>query len=404
MNTPVNARPRLNVTLIVETAMGSGRNILRGIARYSRQHGPWMFHHEWRNTDLYFPPWLEDWEGDGFIARVESPRIAKALQSFGVPVVDVLGTLTDTGFPLVRVDDVAIARTAAEHLLDRGFRHYAFCGVSDFSWSTRRRDAFVAAVSGAGFECRVHEIGRAENEHLSWETEQQDTQAWLQSLPKPTGIMLCNDLHGHFILDACLRDGIAVPDEIAVVGVDNDEPICEVSEPPLSSVKADDERVGYEAARLLDRLMDGESWNGKSIYIPPRGVRTRLSTDSLAIEEPSVVAAIRFIREHARDGITVADVVRAVPVSRTLLQRRFRAERGRSMHDEIASVRLNHARFLLEEGDMPISLVAEKSGFKHQEYMGAVFKKQFGQTPLQYRQRSRLPNLNYPARGSGLRR
>lgn len=378
------------MTLIVENSHASGRNIVRGIARYTRQHSAkWLLHHEWRNTDVFYPPWLDRWEGDGFIARIESEEIMDRIKSLGVPVVDVLGALRDPKIPLVHVDDAAIAHVAADHLLDRGFRNFGYAGFAARNWSHRRRDAFVEALRKEGYDCSVHAWDDHSGEAWSWGEDLAQIVDWLRALVKPVGIMLCSDTHSQMILEACRRGGFAVPDEVAVVGVDNDEPICEVSEPPLSSVIPNDQQVGFEASRLLDHLMDGGRWDGEDIYVPPQGVCTRMSTDVLAVEDPVVAAAAGFIREHALSDLAVDDIVKAVPVCRTVLQRRFRMVLGRSLHDEILRVRLDHARFLLEEGDMPLWQVAEKSGFKHQEYMGVVFKRHLGETPLQYRKAAR---------------
>lgn len=383
-------RKRPKVTLIVETSFASGRNIVRGVVRYARRHGPWLMHHEWRNTDLFFPPWLKRWEGDGIIARIENPRMAKALLALGAPVVDLLGAMRLPKVPLVHVDDAAIARAAAAHLLERGFRHFAFCGLRDFPWSVNRRQAFVDTLAREGFACAVNEWTPRRRAPWSWEREQNQMTDWLLRLPRPLGIMLCNDLHGHFVLEACRRGGIAVPDEAAIVGVDNDESVCDVCDPPLSSVVPDDERVGEEAARLLDALMHGRAWDGRPIIVPPLGVHTRLSSDTMAVPDAHVAAAVGYIRENACHGIRVGDVARAAPLSRSLLQRRFRAALGRSIHEEILRVRIEHARFLLEESEMPLAEVADRSGFRHQAYLGDVFRRHLGQTPLTYRRQHRV--------------
>jgi LacI family transcriptional regulator len=379
------------VSLIVETSHASGRNILLGIAQYTREHGPWSIYHEFRNTDRVFPAWLQGWRGDGIIARVENRRIAKTLRGLRVPVVDVLGMVEDAGFPIVHPDDARMSRIAADHLLERGYRSFGFCGVKVYNWSARRRDAFLTAVREEGYPCAVHEYTPKPSGEWSWERDLKEIGAWLRDLRKPAGIMSCNDQHGRLVLEACRAAGFAVPDEVAVVGVDNDEPLCEVCEPPLSSVIPDDRGVGYEAAALLDTLMAGRSKGGESIWLPPRGVRIRLSSDTLAIMDKAIALAVAFIRENACRGISVQDVVDHAHVSRSLLQRRFRVALGRSVHDEIIKVRIDHAQFLLEESDMTIAMVAEKAGFNHQEYMGAVFKKTLGLTPLQYRRANRRP-------------
>ncbi len=380
-------RPR--ITLIVETAFASGRNIVRGVLRYARRQGPWAIHHEWRNTDLFFPPWIKNWTCDGIIARIETPRLAKALRALKAPVVDVLGALHLPKVPLVHVDDVAIARAAAAHLLERGFRHFAYCGIRSFSWSDARRRAFVEALAREGHECAVHEWVMRDPSPWSWDRGQGEMTDWLLRLPKPLGIMLCNDAHGQFVLEACRRGHIAVPDEVAMVGVDNDEYVCNVCDPPLSSVAPDDERVGEEAARLLDAMMHGHEWGEGPILIPPSGVHTRLSSDTMAVRDPQVAMAVGYIRENARHGVRVDAVARAAGLSRSLLQRRFREALGRSVHDEIVRIRIEHARFLLEESDMSLIEVAERSGFRHQAYLGDIFKRRLGQTPLAYRRQHR---------------
>jgi LacI family transcriptional regulator len=231
----------------------------------------------------------------------------------------------------------------------------------------------------------IHEYDSQTATEHGWDSAEDTLAAWLKQVPLPAGVMASNDLHGQFVMEACRRAGIAVPDEMAVVAVDNDEPLCEVCDPPLSSVMPDDQGVGYEAARLIGQLMKGKKWDGKDVSITPIGVKTRLSSDSLAIEDRVVAEAIRYIRENACKGKGVDDVVEHVHVSRSLLQRRFKEALGRTLHDEFFQVRLNHARFLLEESDMPIAWVAEKSAFNHQAYLGKIFKKELGLTPLEYR-------------------
>ena len=215
------------VAVIVESSHGSGRNILRGIARYLREHGTWRTFHEFRNTDVMFPAWLPGWAGDGIIARIENDRIARTVRDLGVPVVDVLGEVGGFDFPMVHPDDAVIAAVAAQHLLERGFRSFAFCGIQGPQWSARRRDGFRSALESEG-----------------WDTALEELAGWLDELPLPTGVMVSHDLHGQFVIEACRRRGIAVPDQMAVIGVDNDEPLCEICDPPLSSVNSDDQRVG----------------------------------------------------------------------------------------------------------------------------------------------------------------
>lgn len=384
---PLQRRPR--VALIVETSLASGRDILRGIARYVREHGPWSIYHEPRALEEDTPRWLDEWRGDGIIARIQNPSIADAVTRTGLPVVDVLGLVPAAGVPLVHVDDRAIADLAAEHLLERGFREFGFCAISGATWSDGRRKAFVEAVGRSGFRCRECVLPPDARGHATWEEQQSRLVQWIRSLPRPVGIMVCNDPRGELVVEACRRVGVAVPEEAAVIGVDNDEPLCDICDPPLSSVMPDHRRVGYEGASLLDRLMAGHPAPEAPVYVPPLGIMTRLSTDVLAVNDQHVVQALRFIREHACDGVTIDDVLERSRVSRSTLQRRFRKLLGRSVHEEILRVRVRRVCELLARTDLPIETVSDKAGFVHRQYLGEVFKAKTGMTLAEFRRRSR---------------
>jgi LacI family transcriptional regulator len=280
-----------------------------------------------------------------------------------------------------------VSALAAEHLLERGFRHFAFFGLAGENWSQQRRDALEEIVRPHARSWTVYETPREVHHTKQWEVYADDLAAWVAALPKPAGLMLCSDQVGPAVLEACRRAGVEVPDEIAVIGADDDEPLCEVAEPGLSSVWPDHERVGYEAAALLDRLMRGEDAPTEPIRVPPRAVVTRRSSDVLALEDREIAAAVRLIREHAcnPDGLTIDEIAARVAMSRSVLQRRFKAATGRTLHDEILRVRLGRAKELLSETDLPIATIAERLGFKHQEYMGDVFRKRLGVTPAHYR-------------------
>ena len=385
INTDLKDRP--HVALIVETSLAPGREILRGIARYTRAFGPWSTFLEPRSLEEVVPSWLETWDGHGIIARVQNLQIARAVLAAGIPVVDVLGVVKIPGMPVVHTDDNRISALAAEHLLERGFRHFAFFGLAGENWSQHRRDSFERMVRPHARSWTVYETPREVHHTKQWEVYADDLAAWVAGLPKPAGLMLCSDQLGPAMLEACRRAGVEVPDQVAVIGVDDDEPLCEVAEPGLSSVWPDHDRVGYEAAALLDRLMHGGDASPEPTRVPPRGVVTRRSSDVLALDDREAAAAIRMIREHACDpaGLTVDEVAAGVAVSRSVLERRFKVATGRTLHEEMLRVRLARAKELLSETDLPLVAIAERLGFKHQEYMGAVFRKKLGITPAQYR-------------------
>jgi LacI family transcriptional regulator len=209
---------------------------------------------------------------------------------------------------------------------------------------------------------------------------------WLLSLPRPVGVMASYDIRARHVLDACRRVGLAVPDQVAVIGVDNDEFLCNLSDPPITSVAPDTRRTGYEAAALLDRLMSArEKQRGQAVFVQPLGVVTRRSTDAFALGDPDVSAAVRFIREHAYHGITVKDVLAEVPVSRRVLEGRFRKLLGRTPHDEIARIRLERVRQLLRETRLSMDEIARRSGFRNGEYLATAFRREIGTSPNEYR-------------------
>ena len=382
------ARPR--VALIVETSLISGREILRGISQYVQGSRPWSIYHEPRSLEASAPAWLKKWDGDAVIARVQNQRIADAVNETGLPAVDVLGVVPETGIPLVHVDNEKIGVMAAEHLLERGFRQFAFCGLRDLNWSCQRRDAFAARVEQAGCTWSEYRLPAKTTSDSSWEKQQLRLTAWIDRLPKPVGVMACYDPTGQKVLEACVRCGAEVPGEVAVVGVDNDQTVCEVCNPPLSSVVANHARVGFEAARLLERLMSERQVRRGPTFIEPTGVAARLSTNELAIGDDDVAEALRFIRRRPAKGLTVQDVAGHVSVSQSTLKERFRRLLGRTVHEEILHTRLAEVRRLLTQTDWPLVKVAQQAGFRHQEYMGVVFKRLTGKTPGQYRKETRL--------------
>jgi LacI family transcriptional regulator len=376
-----------HVACIVETSMVFGREILWGVSQYLQENGPWTVYIEQRSLMDRAPPWLKTWDGAGIISRL-APGETRRLRATGIPTVD----LNDQGpgpcRPHIQSDHRAEGALAAEHLLERGFTSFAFFGYPQFVWSRGCRDGFAAALQAAGHACHDYLQGQRVSwglQQSSWEVEVEGVARWITSLPKPLGLMACNDFRGIQALDGCRRAGIAVPEEVAVIGVDNEELVCKLAYPPLSSVVPNARSIGYEAAALLDRLMSGQPEPTTQLFIPPLEVATRLSTEVNAIADSDVALAMRFIREHACEGIRVDDVLSQVPVSRSVLQRRFRRVLGRSIHGVIAGVRLQRAKQLLDGTDLPLSVIAERTGFSHVEYLCAAFRQAFGLPPGTYR-------------------
>jgi len=376
---------RRRVMLIVETSLVYGREVLRGINRYVVANEPWSMFVDLRELAVRPPAWLENWDGDGIITRSTAPRLAEQLKNWNIPCVDLTDIYGDQGLPHIGTDHEAVGRIGAAHLLERGFRHFAFCGFSGHNWSLRRFHGFKSAIEKSFPRVDYLESPWDSSSVMTWEQQQAEICNWLHNLPRPIGIMACNDMRGQHVLDACRRISAAVPEEVSVIGVDNDELVCDLCDPPLSSVMPNPQRIGFEAAALLDRLMNGEKPQHMSKLVEPLGIVTRQSTDVLAIDDPLVASAVKYIRQHACNGISVVDVLQHVPVSRSILERRFRKYIGRSPQSEIRNVQLKRVKQLLRETDLPLERIAALSGYDHPEYMSVVFKRELGQTPGQYR-------------------
>lgn len=298
------------VALIIETSRSYGRDLLRGVKRYAVEHGPWSLFTEIRDLESSPPLWLKQWNGDGILVRSGNEAIASAVKRVGVPAIELRSTRRAGMFPFVGVDNELTGRMVADHFLDRGFRHYAVYALDTEEFFTTRRESFMEAVQARGFRCvQFQQAGKSERPR-QWELQQTRLARWLEGLPKPTGVLACTDQLGCWLLDACARAEIRVPDDIAVVGVENDEALTSLSSPPLSSVQLDGERIGYEAAMQLDNLMNGHAPKNHRTYIPPLAVVTRQSSDIIAVDDPLLAMALRIIRTQAEKGLTVDELLK----------------------------------------------------------------------------------------------
>jgi len=384
----MTASPR--VALLIETSVIYGRRILSGIARYQRLHSRWSVFVEQHELGVGPPDWLFTGKWDGILSRPTTPELARLFHKMNVPVVDMNDLHEQLGLPWVGSDHAGIGRLGAAHLLERGYRHFAYAGFSGELWAAKRRDGFKSVVEAGGFPVSVYESTWRGPGVPQWDADSEKIVRWLSKLPQPLAIMTCNDARGLHVLDACARLGALVPEQIAVVGVDNEDFLCELCNPSLSSVEPDPERIGYTAAELLDSMMAGKKMaKPRRIQIDPIRVVARRSTDALAIEDRTVAAAMRFIRDQAAQGCTVADVLRHARVSRSFLERRFRHYLKRSPQSEIRAVQLSRVKQLLVETDFTLERIAESCGFKHPEYLSVLFKRLAGLTPGEFRKQHR---------------
>ncbi|GAB5562441.1 MAG: DNA-binding transcriptional regulator [Synoicihabitans sp.] len=370
------------VALIVETSNAYARNLLQGIVHYGREHAPWSLFLVEQSRGQSAPEWVANWQGDGIIARIENQQVADAVLASGLPAVDLSAGRFAPSLPFIETDDQQIARLAFDHLAERGFTHFAFCGDERFNWSRERGKAFKKLVRGR--RGVMHPLpADLQDEDVSRQISL--LEKWVTALPKPIGVFACYDIRGQQLLDACRNCSIAVPEEVAVIGVDDDDLLCQLAYPPLSSVQPNARLTGYEAAALLAEMMDGESREGVEKRIPPIDVTARQSTDILAIDDGLVVRAMRYIREHACDPITVRDLLGVVSVSRRILEQRFERAVGHSPHAEIVATRINRVKQLLLETDLSLETIAARTGFEHPEYLTVMFKREVGEPPGRFR-------------------
>lgn len=335
------------------------------------------------------------WGADGVIAGLWDPVVAEKLAEFGLPVVDVFDWTKTPGMYRVSVDDVAVGRVAADFLRERRLPNLAYVGQLDYPFSAKRYEGFKQAIEGEGVGCTVF---RGDVLSCAWEIAETAAKAdgplaeFLRELPKPVGVFAANDDIGLQVLDAARFAGLRVPDELAVLGVDDDPLLCALAHPPLSSVSLRAERVGVTASRTLGKLMDGGARAEdveREQWLPPAGVTARLSTDVLAVEDEDLAAALRWLRENANKNVKVYDVLREVPLSRRSLELKFSKLLGRSPHEELTRVRVERAKSLLAGTDLPMAAVARRSGFAHAERMATVFRTMTQETPTAYRRRFR---------------
>jgi LacI family transcriptional regulator len=324
---------------------------------------------------------LKDWGAQGIIAHVKDAATARRIVDTGIPAI-VKGFKIE-GYPLIATDNQAIGIMGAEHLIDHGFRYFAYCGYGNLYWSEERGQAFGARVQQASFEFHDYKQSHAR----SWDKELTHMAKWLQSLPKPVGVMACVDDRSQHVLHACKMASLDVPTEVAIIGVDNDSLICSLANPQLSSIALAAERAGYEAAELLDQLMAGKAIKSQGVLTAPTHVLTRQSTHVMAMEDPMVAKALQYIQSHATEMIQVSDVINGLPISRRALQKRFQAVLGRTILDEIRHTRVSMVAQMLTETNLSIAQIALACGYPGIDHISRSFRNIKHMSPLAYRKR-----------------
>jgi len=397
----LNLRSIPKVIIIADTSRVSGRRLIRGIAKYSRLHGPWLFNRQpmfnqyqvgskISKSEVKILSQLKKFNADGIIANnINIKEQFDHILNMGVPMVIIGDYFPEEPYSrCIRIysDTEAIGRLAAEHFLDRGYKNYAFCGYDFINWSHERGDAFSKVLANKGFQTHYYVQPKSPSKRR-WENEQYVMAKWLQSLPKPVGVMACNDDRAQQVIEACKIENLHVPEQVSVLGVDDDEFVCDLTEPPLSSVFLNNETAGFEASRLLQKMMEVENFPNQEIIVTPTHIVTRQSTDILAIDDPEVAIAIRYIRQHSKKLIQVSDVVNVVSLGRRTLEERFNKIIGRSIFNEITRCRIDKISQALVESNKSISEIALDFGYPSEAHISRYFKRTQGLTPLEYRKR-----------------
>ncbi len=377
------------IAILLGTDLGYCRGVVRGIQRYQPRSARWVFHDA--APDIAVLGALAEWQPHGVIALLFQRELAEGLSRLRVPVVNVTYTWPDLKFPLVDVDHLQVGDLAARHFLDRGFRHFGFFGSPTAGFSRDRCRGFQRTLQAAGCDCSAcaADFWPRLAASDSWTAIDKRVLRWVKSLPKPAGVLASNDIPARELAEVCRTAGLRVPEDVAILGVDNDELECSLTYPPLSSVILPTEQIGHEAASMLDRQLQGKAVSPRQKLLPPVGVATRQSTDVLAIDDPEIAAAVRYIHQHAWQGISVTDVLRVVPIARRSLEMRFRQILGRSPREEILRLQIGRAKQLLISEQLSVSEVAAQAGFGSSQGLAIVFRRETGQTCSDYRRQFR---------------
>jgi len=379
----------VRIGLVFDHGLGYNRAVLRGIKSFAEARPNWLL--TLVPADLAGVKRLRALGPAGLIAYVFSSELARGLLSLQRPLINVSAIVPDVPAHRVVVDDRMLGRMAADHLLERGLTHFGFIGHAALAFSALREEGFRDALRAAGLEPACFRQRGLPPEHLNslvWPLEGR-LQKWLAALPKPVGVFVPSDTWGYQISEVCREMGLNVPDQVAMITVEIDQLLCELARPPLTSIAIPAERIGVAAADLLDRLLKRPRAGHVSLLLPPLGVVTRQSTDVVAAADADVAAAVRFIRERGLARIQVNDVVRAVPVTRRALERRFRALLGRGIGEEIRRIRVERATFLLASTDYSMTEVAHRSGMSDAKQLSAAFHRHAGLTPTAFRRAQR---------------
>ena len=380
--------PIVRIALLMGQDLSFSRAVIRGVREYALLRPHWTFRNGPPNPDII--PELKAWKSDGIIANLFDEEFARRLIRLRKPIVDTACAIPSLRVPVVDVDHKAVGCMAADHFLGRGFRHFGYFGIRGAAYSQMREESFCHRLAEEGHTASIcyGDYIRQVPTIKSWKALERETRRWLKELPKPAAIFACNDIPARTLADTCLLLGFKVPGDVALLGVDNDDLECSLTVPPLSSIEIPGERIGYEAAEMLDQMLGGGP-RPESVFLPPVGLVTRQSTDMTAVSDQAVSAALSFMRERAAEGINVESVLLHVGITRRDLERRFRKLLHSSILQELRRIRVEHAKRLLAGTGLSMPAVARHSGFSSPQRLAVVFRQFERISPTEYRRQVR---------------
>ncbi|HEY0864450.1 MAG TPA: DNA-binding transcriptional regulator [Lacunisphaera sp.] len=385
------------VALLLETGMAFDRAIARGVGDYIHSHTGWIILMD-PMTEASIGG-LRHWAPDGIITSIHLPAIREIATLTDIPIVG-FGSYSEADdgylkFPIVTSNQTEIGRMAARHFINKGLRNFAFCGGTETApWCQQRKAGFIEELSQHGFGCEVYRPDPASTADMPSAIISLGN--WLKTLAKPTGVFVFFDGWARWVLDACVLQDLQVPQQVSVLGVDNDRWLCELSQPRLSSIDANVETAGYTAADILDKLMSGHAPAASVTFIDPARVEERDSSSYLAFADAEVAMAMRYITEHACDPITPTDVLKVTGMSNSTAYRKFMKALGRSIHSEIQRVQLDRVKEYLTTTNLNITQIGQRAGFENIRYLTKVFRDETGMTPTEYRRSKSTPAIGAP--------
>lgn len=377
------------VALVFACYLDQDTQILKAISKYNRLNRRWTAFVDDQAFSKTTPEYVLSRQWDGVISKEMAPELFEQCKKRKTPCIDLSDYPTLTpDIPKIRPDNHAIGHMAAEYFTEKGYRNFAYCGYSNQPWSAERMTGYGEALRLLGHAPIIFECDHPKLAEANWDKENVNKiQEWIDEIPKPLAVFCANDMLGLQVIEACSLKSIQVPEEVSVLGVNNDTIRCELSNPQLSSIGLNTEYYGQTAAKMIDEMMDGNMPKEMEVFIEPSGVVARRSTDALRIDDPHVAAALHLIKNKACEGITVDWVVKRVHISRSGLERRFRKYLGKTPQIEIRDVQIQKIKQLLLETNYTLAHIASLTGFEHPEYMSVVFKKITSMTLNQYRQK-----------------